>query len=248
MLCRELTLCGRAPDHVKLVPLHCRSWNCEICFPKRLRDLKHLAAAGAPTKFITLTVNPRYYPEPFEALTRLIRSWKTILQRAKRERKAEKIEYLGVVELTKKGVPHLHILARAPYIDQKWLSDRMYELMRSPVVHVTAVRSSRHVARYVSKYVAKGPARIGTHKRFFRSRGYAHWSSGERCRKDSSYTWELLGLSPADAYDAFAFCDWRHSSDEYNAVVFSAGPQSRWPSAAGPPAWLRRRNEKCQTH
>lgn len=247
MLCRELTLAGRCENQVKLVPLCCRSWTCDHCFPKRLRDLRDIAKAGHPTKFITLTVNPKYWPDPYEATRRLVESWRLIRQQMKREGLAKSVEYLGVIELTKAGVPHLHLLVRMPYVDQEWLSEKMALYMRSPIVDISAVKSQRHVTRYLAKYCSKGPARVGTCKRFFRSRGWCDSAELRHKEKDPRWKWEVLDLHPADAVFAFEICDWHHSMSDANVAVFEARESSRWPSAARPPTWLLKRKQKCNS-
>lgn len=151
----------------------CKSWHCEYCAPLRQKQLMAQAADGSPNKFITLT--SRYRPDemsPAEAAQQLVHSWRMAVQRGKRDGLFTDIQYIAVFELTKKGWPHLHILARSSFLSQSWLSDRMGQYCDSPVVHVRAVDSKKRAAWYVAKYTAKAPQKIDGCKRYWRTLRY----------------------------------------------------------------------------
>lgn len=82
------------------------------------------------------------------------------------------LPYLAFLERTKRGEPHLHILIRAPYIPQDWLSEQMTDLLGSPVVWIEAIKGSKHAIAYVTKYVTKAPAQWGNKKRYWQSRNW----------------------------------------------------------------------------
>lgn len=173
MFCGQYTACKYADGALDASRLYCRSWRCEECLPRRLRELRKLTASGNPTALITLTWNPEQQATSDEAAKQLVHAWRMIRQRAKRDGIADRIEYIAIFEHTKKGWPHLHILARAPYIPQAWLSARMKEYAGSPIVDIRRVYSKRHASRYVAKYVSKGPAQYVGTKRYFRSQQYS---------------------------------------------------------------------------
>lgn len=152
--------------------LYCRSWNCETCQPKRKRQLLARAAAGRPTKFITLTASRAAGANPRDRLRVLAHSWRTVVKRLHRMFPLAAIEYLAVVEATKAGEPHLHILYRGPYIPQRRLSAWFAELASSPIVDIRAIKHQREVVRYVGKYITKKPAQFGTAKRYWSSYHY----------------------------------------------------------------------------
>jgi hypothetical protein len=170
--CGLATTIVETPDEVKAFPFACRCWSCESCFQRRLWQLKQLALAGYPSKFLTLTSVRNTERTADQAAVELVHAWRMIRQRAKREGLADKIEYLAIFEETEKGWPHLHILMRSPYIDQEWLSDRMREYNNSPNVWITDIKSQKQVARYIAKYVSKGPGRYEGTKRYFKSKNY----------------------------------------------------------------------------
>lgn len=131
------------------------------------------AADGSPNKFITLT--SKYRPEemsPAQAAQQLVHSWRMAIQRGKRDGLFDEIQYIAVFELTRKGWPHLHILARSSFLPQDWLSQRMAEYCDSPVVHVRAVDSKKRAAWYIAKYTAKAPIKIDGCKRYWRTLRY----------------------------------------------------------------------------
>ncbi len=173
-----MTVCGgwslQKIDHTgaRAITLWCRSWSCPDCQPYRVRGLKRLAADGQPTTFITLTVNPAHGQSAIERAAELANAWRIVAKRARRKFTKAKLEYLAVFEETKKGEPHLHILARAPYIPQRWLSDQMRALIEAPIVDIRRVASATHAANYVAKYVGKGPKTFGSLKRYWCTPNY----------------------------------------------------------------------------
>jgi len=130
------------------------------------------AAAGNPERFVTLTCNPQVGSSPDDRLLMLARAWRVIVQRLRRKWPGQTVEYLAVVEATKRGEPHLHILLRSPWLPQAWLSNAMAEIMDSPIVDVRYVRNRREVVRYVAKYVTKAPHHFGTCKRYWSSKNW----------------------------------------------------------------------------
>jgi len=169
-ICREWSLVkhGETEFHAKL--LLCRSWSCEYCRPMRRSQLLAKCAAGEPTRLLTLTVNPAVASSPEERLLLLANAWRIIVKRLRRERGPGTVEYLAVVEYTKAGEPHLHILLRSRYVPQALLSQWMAELIDAPIVDIRAIKNQKEVIRYVAKYVTKELEANAGRKRY--------WSSG----------------------------------------------------------------------
>lgn len=170
--CQDWSLVKARGHDIKARPLYCRSWKCIDCAPRRKKALIQQARAGRPTKFITLTVNPEVGSCPLDRARQLARAWRLIVKRFKRLFPGETMQYLAVFERTKAGEPHLHIIARCRFIDQKWLSNQMKELMGAPIVDIRACKGRRQVARYVTKYIGKDPNKFGTLKRYWTSQGW----------------------------------------------------------------------------
>lgn len=171
-ICRQWSLVNTNEQILSATTLKCRSWGCDHCRPERRKQLMALAASGAPTRFLTLTVNPSYGSNPASRRSALSAAWKAAVKRLRREYGTHNIEYLAVTEATKAGEPHLHILMRSPYIPQAKLSKIMADLIDAPIVYIERIRGARQVVRYVAKYLTKDPHQFGHSKRYFRSARY----------------------------------------------------------------------------
>lgn len=171
-ICQGWSIYRHERDGLRAVTLFCRSWSCPDCFPKRLAAVKAMAREGRPTSFLTLTVNPKTSGGPEARARALSDAFSLLIKRARRTWPKQRLEYMAVFEATKKGEPHLHVLMRAPFIPQRWISDVMRELIDAPIVDIRKVGKARNAARYVAKYVGKGPKPFASLKRYWTSRRY----------------------------------------------------------------------------
>lgn len=192
-ICGKYTLVkwieGRATAH----PLKCRCWTCANCYDWRRKALISDAKAGRPTTMITLTSNPKWGKSPTYRAQQLVVAWRVLIRELRRRPEHSKTQYLVVMEKTKKGEPHLHILLRGPFVPQKWLSRRMAMLMRAPIVDIRRVNRSKGVAEYVTKYIGKDPKRYEGCKRYWRSMDWLHPTASERrAARDPSTVWYLV--------------------------------------------------------
>jgi hypothetical protein len=208
VLCSEATIVNQGVDAARAVSLRCRAWGCPLCQPDRQRQLVALAKSGRPTTFITLTTNPAVGSSPASRAKTLAGAWRQVVKRACKKYRYKKIAYLCVFEATKKGEPHLHILARVKWIDQRWLSAQMRELIGAPIVDIRMVKSAGEIASYISKYIGKEPHRFKTCKRYWCTRSWdlsdfkrepdtGYWSNVWEVRKVSIHwlreCWEGMG-------------------------------------------------------
>lgn len=168
---------------VKIMPFACRSWKCDGCQELRLRQLRRLCMAGNPVTFITLTSAVRDHMTPDLAAQELRDAWRKIAREIKEKGISKLLEYVCVFEETKRGWPHLHILARCGYIDQAWLSDRMETLATSPIVDIRRIKSKWQMAQYVTKYVSKSPRRYQGCKRYWTSGNWLDTEDGRRYKE-----------------------------------------------------------------
>jgi len=130
------------------------------------------AASGEPQRFLTLTVNPDSGGSPYDRLMALSGAWNVLVKRLRRLYPGKEVEYLAIVEETKAGEPHLHILLRSPFVPQRLISDAMSELIGAPIVDIRKIKTMREVIRYVAKYIAKAPAQFGSAKRYWCSKAW----------------------------------------------------------------------------
>ena len=209
MLCNEGTLVNLGAHGARAVSLRCRSWGCPLCQPERQRQLVALAASGKPTVFITLTSNPRIGSSPASRARALAKAWPVIVRRACAKYGYKSIPYFCVFEATKKGEPHLHILARVKWIDQRWLSNQMRDLTGSPIVDIRVVRSVKEAASYLSKYIGKEPHRFKTCKRYWRTKSWDQSKfEKEPMEGDWSNIWELRDRSLASVVACWECLGW----------------------------------------
>ena len=169
MYCGDISLVNREDRRGTAVPLYCRRWTCGECAPARRRQVKALARSGRPTTFITLTAGPGAGSTPAQAARTLVKSWRRIRRELVERKGQARPPFVAVFEATKKGRPHLHILARLPWVSQAWLSATMDRLAKSPVVDIRRVHNQDQAAAYVAKYLAKDPTRFPGCKRYWRS-------------------------------------------------------------------------------
>lgn len=182
-----------------------------------------VAASGDPTRFLTLTVNPAVYDSPDERLRKLSWAWRTVVKRLRRKYGRDSVEYFCVVEATKKGEPHLHILLRGRYLPQKELSTAMAQLIQSPIVYIERVKSQKQVVNYVAKYVSKKPAQFGTSKRYWQSVGYQSKIEYSEVEIPADFTkWEVF----------------RHTSQWWEAWITGTGYELQ---QCGPEMWTAHR-------
>ena len=105
-------------------------------------------------RLLTLTTSPAAEV----AGKQIVASWRALVQRMRRRGMLQ--EYFKVIEYTKKGLPHIHMVFRGNYVAREWVSLVWAELHLSPVIDIRAVRRARdgsynRVAGYLAKYLGK---------------------------------------------------------------------------------------------
>jgi hypothetical protein len=152
--------------------LRCKRWSCELCNPYNHRRIKRAAREGAPSTFLTLTVNPARYATYDEAARDLKTAWVNLRRRMQKSFAMDRPPFIAIFEGTKRGWPHLHILMRCRYIPQRWFSQQMADLIGAPICDVRFIDNVGRVAAYVAKYISKAPSGFAHCKRWWRSKDY----------------------------------------------------------------------------
>ena len=207
-LCTDMTLVKVEADQITIMPLRCRCWDCDHCQPIRKAILIEEAMTGHPNMFLTLTVKAQLPGSPERHARQLVKAWRTIRRRAIKKYGYKALPFMAVFEATKKGQPHLHILARCKWLDQAWLSDQMRQLMNSPIVDVRRVDNPDRAVKYVAKYVGKEPHHFGTTKRYWRSLDYLQPSPDEEDAPPPYLTWKVVPRTPDDTLQWYARHGW----------------------------------------
>ncbi len=228
MLCGEGTLINLGVNRIRAQVLRCRSWTCEWCSYDRRRQLTAQAIDGNPNTFITLTVDPSRFQTPINRARELVIAWRQVVKRAKSHYRYQSIPYLCVFEATKKGEPHLHILARVPWIKQKWLSDQMLDLIGAPIVDIRRITNKRMVASYVAKYVGKAPHKFGTCKRYWQTKDYSQ-RQWEKQEDDGLWypNWEIRSETLEELETKWKGWGYDVLLDKYSLYASVRGPPGR---------------------
>jgi hypothetical protein len=154
--CSKGTVYRLEGDVIRAVSIGCGRRDCETCWPKRVGHLRRRMEAGAPNRLITLTFAEGEYDTPEGALDSLLAAWHSLVKKQRTRHGRAACEYCLIVEKTKRGIPHLHILVSGAWIDQGDLSRHMKDWGCGRVVYINAVHSQKGAARYLTKYLTKG--------------------------------------------------------------------------------------------
>jgi hypothetical protein len=233
MPCGTVIIIQQKEGRARAFRARCKCWSCPTCGPRRRASLVRVAAAGNPTMFITLTSNPAIEGSPGDHARTLVAGWRQLLKLIRRHYKYDKLEYLVVIEATRRGEPHLHVLARCKWIDQRWLSQQWERLTGAKIVDVRRPRSTSAVSSYVAKYVGKDPHKFETLKRYYRSKNYTSKPSGS----DANFSWKgaetrLLDISEAQLLWAWRGAGWT-TRISTSGLIEAEGPDGTGP----PPLW-----------
>lgn len=172
MFCGEQSILASSNFGQVAAPVKCKRWNCPNCADWRQRCLQARGMEGKPNRFITFTCRRGQYATELETACAMVKAWRTIVQRWRRLKPYHRCEYLCVFEPHVSGWPHMHILWKGHWIDQKWLSEQGAKLLNSPVQHVFKIADAKAAVAYVTKYFSKTPTRYGKLKRYWTSKGW----------------------------------------------------------------------------
>ena len=162
-----------------VIQIRCKRWGCRHCGERKMTHYGWKCLAAKPNKLITLTVANRLWDTPrlaFDGTKGKIAQLATRLRR-----KYEEFEYFKVLEVTKIGWPHYHLIARSPYIPQREISGAWSELTGAPIVDVRKIKKSQDVYFYVVKYLGKQKYIPWTNRRCSWSKNFfpiEEWKAG----------------------------------------------------------------------
>lgn len=207
------------------VSIHCKTWTCPECGPQRRRQLMAAGHGGNPRTFLTLTSKRVEGRTPSGAAAELARAWRLLRLRVMRHYKLKRLPFLAVFESTKLGWPHLHILLRAPFISQQWLSDQMADISGSPIVWIEQISNQGKIAAYVAKYCGKDPHRFTYSKRYWSSRDYALSKPPQRAdRPVLGGGWEMDRMALDAWVSAFSLAGWHVIREGKRCAIAHAPP------------------------
>ena len=138
--------------------VNCRSWSCSYCGPRKARQTRRAIQDSAERLdlryFLTLTIDMKkveFQHKKF-AVPHLRLCFNKFREYLRRQYGVPPT-YISVLEFTKAGVPHLHVLLDR-YVPQEWISEVWSSLGGGRIVFIKRVTVQK-VARYLSKYLTK---------------------------------------------------------------------------------------------
>lgn len=195
MFCREAVLVNHEQHRAEAHVLYCRSWRCEVCKPRRRAGVIRLIENGLPERFITLTVNPARFADPDERAQKLVKAWREIVRLWRKANGGKKLAYLAVLEATKKGEPHLHIVQRGGYMRQAWLSEQLNRLIGATNVDIRAIYNPSKAGKYISKYMGKDLHQFAGCKRYWRTLDWSLDKEDEsECNRRRTGEWHRANI------------------------------------------------------
>lgn len=152
----------------KAYEIPCQKWTCSFCGWKKQKVASYLVLAGMlaaheqgkRVRFLTLTEDPN---KPMQ-IADLSAAWNRMRTRLKDEGKLD--EYATVVECTKRGRPHLHVVFTGEFVKQWKLSSwaeragfgRVVDIRLvdfDPANQSGSIRAASYVAKELAGYVSK---------------------------------------------------------------------------------------------
>lgn len=136
-----------------IIQIRCKRWGCRHCGTRKVIHYAWRCEDARPNRLVTLTVATRSWENPraaYEGTKGRVTQLAVRLRRTHGE-----FEYMKVLEVTKNGWPHYHLIVRSEYIPQQTISNIWADLTGAPIVDVRKLNKSRDVYFYVMKYLAK---------------------------------------------------------------------------------------------
>lgn len=170
--CPRGSFIGIAPFHAIAGPAWCKSWSCERCSRRKAKKLAARIAKCDGTRLLTLTMRLSPELDRRDRLDSLNCHFRNLMKRLRRHYPRARIRYVKVVEWTKNGQPHLHIVLDSPYIPQSYISYLWKDLTGSPIVDIRRIRRKNGSGRYLAKYLTKSEEHLANRRRWAASPGF----------------------------------------------------------------------------
>lgn len=155
--------------------IRCKRWGCRHCGERKVSHFAWRCMDAAPNRLVTLTISTSLWESPRAAYDGTKRMVTQLAVRLRR--KFGEFEYFKVLEVTKKGWPHYHLIVRSEYIPQRRISGVWAELTGATIVDVRQLKKQNDVYFYVMKYLTKQKYIPWTNRRVSWSRNFFPASS-----------------------------------------------------------------------
>jgi hypothetical protein len=171
--CGGLSLVAVDGDWAGIYPFRCRRWRCSVCGARKVDQTRKRIRAGlARGEIWFITITSPGDETPGVSFEQLSRRWKALHLRL--TRRFGHIEYLAVVEIQRRGSPHLHLLVRGPRVARAWLATAVVEVGFGRILDIR--RSHDGLAGYLTKAIGPNTSGDSLPAHFRRVRWSRGWS------------------------------------------------------------------------
>lgn len=167
---KTVTGFSKTLDRWCVIQIRCKRWGCRHCGVRKSTHFAWKCIDARPNRLVTLTVNNKLWENPraaYDGTKRKVTELATKLRRSHGE-----FEYFKVLEVTKLGWPHYHLIVRSGYIPQRHISQQWNLLTGAPIVDVRRIKKTQDVYFYVVKYLCKQKYIPWTNRRVSWSRNF----------------------------------------------------------------------------
>lgn len=183
----------------------CGSRFCESCqWKKRNELLRKLKTLRQWRHIIALTFTfPADGPDPLEHPSWYSSKWNLFMTKLRQE--LGHFKFFRVVELTKQGIPHYHVLVNR-FIPKYRITEIMKSIGLGGINYIQLV-DQQHIFRYVTKYVTKGTQAENSTAYFFymtRMRQFSY-SPHLFLTRNSNKKYDVFGFYRCDTLDDLVF-------------------------------------------
>jgi hypothetical protein len=147
--CESRSLVGQLDGKTIIVPLRCNSWGCVRCAAKMTTLWSHRVAEANPERMMTFTWIGETRDEIRLGLQQVIRDIR---------KGGFEIEYWGVIELTQKQAPHIHLVQRGSFIPKSAIV-KATKKVGWGFSDIRAISSGWSAARYCAKHLCHSHGR-----------------------------------------------------------------------------------------
>ncbi|MBA7664711.1 hypothetical protein ES703_72774 [subsurface metagenome] len=104
-------------------------------------------------------------------------------------------DYIRVIEYTKSGFEHVHLIYRGRFLPQPVLSNLWLEIHQAPIVDIRSVKASRHHLRGAAAELAKYMAKEGC-RRYSWSWGWVYKGFVATWKAAKTFYWKIAHYDP----------------------------------------------------
>jgi hypothetical protein len=167
---KTMTAYSQTLERGVIMAITCKRWGCSVCGRRRVTALAKKTAASKPNRLVTLTLRPEDWTDPRSAFEKTAPKVNILAREARRE--WGEWEHLRVLEVTKKGWPHYHLVVRSPFIPLDWVKRHWRRMTGAYIVDMRQIKDSFGVYLYVVKYLAKQAYIPWTDRRVSQTKGF----------------------------------------------------------------------------